>query len=131
MPSMNASLADLSRSATAAESLEELARPLLEMLHAATGLESTYLTSVDLAAGEQHVQFALNAGSLTIPEGLTVPWNDTLCKRALDEGTLFCNDVAERWSDSEAATALGIKTYASAPVRTSDGLLVGTLCASG
>src|SRR5579862_4412685 len=99
MPSMNASLAELSRSVTAANSLEELARPLLEMLHAATGLESTYLTSIDLAAGEQHIQFALNAGSMKVPEGLTVPWSDTLCKRALDEGTTFCSDVPGRWGD--------------------------------
>ena len=43
---MNASLADLSRSATSATTLEELARPLLKLLHAATGLESAYLTSI-------------------------------------------------------------------------------------
>ncbi len=128
---MNTSLADLSRSVNAASSLEELARPLLAILHEATGLESTYLTSIDQDAGEQHVQFALNEGAMQIPEGLTVPWNDTLCKRALDEGKPVCSDVAQSWGDSEAAKALGIKTYASAPIRTSDGLLVGTLCAAG
>lgn len=128
---MTDSLADLSRSATSANNLEELARPLLKLLHAATGLESTYLTSIDLAAGEQHVQFALNSGAMTIPEGLTVPWGDTLCKRALDEDTPICSDVPERWGDSQAAKALGIRTYASAPVRTSDGQVVGTLCAAG
>lgn len=128
---MNTSLADLSRSVTGANNLEELTRPLLEMLHLATGLESTYLTSIDHDADEQHVQFTLNRGSMKIPEGLTVPWSDTLCKRALDEGTPFCSDVAERWGDSQAAKALGIKTYASAPVRTSSGLVVGTLCAAG
>ena len=128
---MNASLADLSRSATSATTLEELARPLLKLLHAATGLESAYLTSIDLAAGEQHVQFALNSGAMTIPEGLTVPWADTLCKRALDEGTPVCNDVPGRWGDSQAAQALGIRTYASSPVRTSSGQVVGTLCAAG
>ncbi|MDM0026076.1 GGDEF domain-containing protein [Variovorax saccharolyticus] len=130
-PTSNPSLADLSRSVSGANSLEELARPLLEMLHVATGLESTYLTSIDLKAGEQQVQFTLNRGAMSIPEGLTVPWGDTLCKRALDEEKSFCNDVAESWGDSDAARALGIKTYASAPVRTSDGLLVGTLCAAG
>lgn len=128
---MNTSLADLSRSVTSASNLEELTRPLLEMLHLATGLESTYLTSIDPEAGEQLVQFALNRGSMKIPEGLTVPWSETLCKRALDEGKFFCNDVAERWGDSEAAKALGIKTYASCPVRTNGGRLVGTLCAAG
>lgn len=124
-------LADLSRSATRAVNLEDLARPLLEMLHTATGLESTYLTTIDLARSEQHVKYAMNTGLMQIPEGLTVPWADTLCKRALEDGISFCNDVAERWGDSGAAKALGIKTYASAQVRTSDGVLVGTLCAAG
>ena len=128
---MSPSLAELSRSISVASSLEELARPLLAMLHEATGLESTYLTSIDQVAGEQHVQFALNGGAMQIPEGLTVPWNDTLCKRAIDEGKPICSNVAQSWGDSAAAKALGIKTYASAPIRTSDGLLVGTLCAAG
>lgn len=127
---MNASLTDLSRSVVTAQSLEALARPLLDMLRAATGLESVYLTSVNLAAGEQQVQFALNAGALDIPEGLTVPWSDTLCKRALDEHTTVCQDVPARWGDCAAAQALGLKTYASAPVCTSGGTLVGTLCAA-
>lgn len=125
-----ASPAELSFSVIAASTLEELARPLLRLLHLATGLESTYLTSIDLMASEQHVQFALNKGDMQIPEGLTVPWADTLCKRALDEGRAVCQDVADIWGDSDAARALGIKTYASAPIRTSDGVLVGTLCAA-
>jgi len=128
---MNASLAQLSQDVSTATSLEALTRPLLEMLHAATGLESTYLTSIDLDGGSQRIQFASNRGELDIPEGLSVPWSDTLCKRALDEGRGFCDDVAAAWADSEAAAALGIKTYASAAVRTSSGLLVGTLCAAG
>lgn len=125
---MNTPLADLSRSVSNAESLVELTRPLLEMLRVLTGLESTYLTSIDLEAGEQHVQFSLNSGAMQIPEGLTVPWSDTLCKRALEDGTPICSDVDHRWDDSGAAKALGIKTYASAPIRTRGGVLVGTLC---
>ena len=112
-------LADLSRSVVEAGSLIELARPLLEMLRVSTGLESTYLTSIDLEAGEQHVQFALNGGAMQIPQGLTVPWGETLCKRALDEGTPFCDNVEVRWGDSTAAKALGIKpmrVHQSAPV---------------
>ena len=69
-----------------AKSVEELARPLLDMLGAITGLESTYLTSIDLQAGIQHVRYARNEGGMQIPEGMDVPWADTLCKRALDEG---------------------------------------------
>lgn len=118
----------LSESYAAARSTEELTRPLLEMLSEVTGLESTYLTSIDLERNVQHVCFARNAGDMTIPEGLTVPWGDTLCKRALDEGRMFTDQVGDCWGDSEAARALGIQTYLSTPVRSGSGALLGTLC---
>src|SRR4249919_3225449 len=95
----------------AARTLEELARPLLEMLQAVTWLESTYLTTIDEVGGVQHVLFANNSSQMQIPEGLSVPWGDTLCKRALDEGRAYTDDVAECWRDSGAARELGIQTY--------------------
>lgn len=127
---MDPILAGLSNSLPQARSIEQLTRPLLDMLGSVTGLESTYLTSIDLKADVQHVRFARNAGQLQIPEGLSVPWSDTLCKRALDEGRMCTSDVSRSWPDSEAARQLGIQTYVSAPVRTDDGILLGTLCAA-
>ena len=123
-------LAELSSTLPAAKSVEQLTRPLLDMLGAVTGLESTYLTSIDLKADQQHIRYARNAGDLQIPEGLSVPWDDTLCKRALDEGRMCTSDVAQCWPDSDAARQLGIQTYVSAPVRSDDGFLFGTLCAA-
>lgn len=120
----------LAKTVHQAEDLEQLARPLLEMLGSVTGMESTYLTTIDVANGVQHVEFALNASQLQIPEGLDVPWSDTLCKRALDEGRMHTDNVAECWADSEAARSLGIRTYVSSPVKTQDGRLLGTLCAA-
>lgn len=127
---MEAMLNRLADSVSAARDLETLTRPLLELLETVTGMESTYLTSIDLDAGEQHVELARNTKTLQIPEGLTVPWGDTLCKRALDEGRPYTDDVADCWGDSGAARELGIKTYLSQPVRTLDGSLYGTLCAA-
>ncbi|WP_233523566.1 sensor domain-containing diguanylate cyclase [Dyella solisilvae] len=120
----------LAESVTRARSLEELVRPLLELLQAATGLESTYLTTIDMDAGVQHILFARNTRQLQIPEGLAVPWEGTLCKRALEEGRPYTDDVAQCWADSAPARALGIATYASTPVRMDDGSLYGTLCAA-
>ncbi len=120
----------IARSLSKAKSLEELTRPLLELLAEVSGLESTYLTQVDLAKGIQHVRFARSRDPLTIPEGLQVDWGDTLCKRALEEHQRYVQNVPERWSDSAAARQLGIRTYASMPVRTADGALYGTLCAA-
>ncbi|SDT30353.1 GGDEF domain-containing protein [Microterricola viridarii] len=127
---MDTVLDQLSRTVTAAKTLEDLARPMLEMLEVATGLESTYLTTVDLEAGVQSILFARNVREMQIPEGLSVPWADTLCKRALDEDSFYTSDVPTRWGDSEAAAALNIHTYVSTPIVTESGGLYGTLCAA-
>lgn len=127
---MDPILAQLSTSLPAAKSIEQLTRPLLDMLGSVTGLESTYLTAIDLARDVQQVRYARNAGRMNIPEGLTVPWSDTLCKRALDDERMATNEVADCWGDAEAARRLGIQTYMSAPVRGNDGELLGTLCAA-
>ncbi len=129
---MPALFEQLAQSLTRAHTLEELTRPLLELLQDVTGLELAYLTTIDLQAGRQQVLYARNtrAQALEIPEGVSVPWHDTLCKRALDEGRPQTDDVAGCWGDSQAAQALGIQTYASAPVRLSGDRLYGTLCAA-
>lgn len=127
---MSQLLAHLSESVTTARSVEDLTRPLLEMLEAVTGLESTYLTSIDEAQGVQHVLYARNSGAMRIPEGLSVPWSDSLCKRARDEGISYTDQVPTLWPDSQAARALGIQTYTSTPVLTGNGEVFGTLCAA-
>jgi len=113
-----------------AQTLEQLTRPLLTLLSQVAGMESTYLTTIDTAEGIQRVEFARNVGEMVIPEGLVVPWTDTLCKRALDENRMYSDNVADVWGDSEAAAALGIRTYVSAPIRSQDGQVLGTLCAA-
>ncbi|WP_341674759.1 sensor domain-containing diguanylate cyclase [Niveibacterium sp. SC-1] len=118
----------LSGTLVTARNLEELTRPLLELVETITGLESTYLTMIDEARGVQNILYSRNVSSMTIPEGLSVPWNDTLCKRALDCGRPYTCDADIEWSDSDAARALGIVTYLSAPVRMGGNELYGTLC---
>lgn len=98
------------------------------MLEAVSGLESTYLTLIDAPRGVQQILFARNVKTLQIPEGLSVNWDDTLCKRALEENRLYTDDVPAVWGDSDAARALGIKTYLSQPVHHLDGAVYGTLC---
>ena len=112
------------------DSLENLVRPILELLEAVTGLDATYLTMIDEGAGVQRILYSRNSKALQIPEGLAVPWGDTLCKRALEEGCPYTDDVAKQWGDSEAARALGINTYLSQPICLMDGGIYGTLCAA-
>jgi diguanylate cyclase (GGDEF)-like protein len=125
---MAVTLEKLAKSVNHAHSLEELSRPILELLHRITRLESTYLTTIDEKRGLQHVLYARNVGDLTIPEGLDVAWGEALCRRALEEKQFLTQDVPARWGDSDTARALGIKTYLSTPVYTEDGALYGTLC---
>lgn len=128
---MPAQLLDqISSTLASAQTIEQLTRPLLELLELITGLESTYLTRIDLEAGVQTIIFSRNSHTMQIPEGLSVPWNDTLCKRALAEGRFYTTDVTACWGDSDAARGLGIRTYVSTPVYLGSDVLYGTLCAA-
>lgn len=113
---------------TPIEDLEEVTRPLLRALSDATGLDSTYLTRVQLNEGVQEIVFSRNDGNLVIAEGLEIDWEDTLCKRALESGLMCTSDVPEVWADAVGAQDLGIITYVSTPVYLQDGTLFGTLC---
>lgn len=122
-------LGRLSSLVAASTDVATLAPPLLEALHDVTGLGSTYLTVLHKGADSQEIRFSRNTrDGFALPEGLHVPWSDTLCKRALDEGQPCTVDVPAVWGDSEAARALGIQVYVSVPVELSDGRVWGTLC---
>lgn len=110
--------------------LESYARPLLEALREATGYDSTYLTLIEGPPASQQVLFSCNGPRFQIPEGLDVPWDQGLCKRALAEGVQSCTQVQQRWAEVTAARELGIVSYASEPIRASDGAVLGTLCAA-
>jgi len=112
----------------AAAERERLTRTLLAELQRVTGLESTYLTRIDWDEALQEVTHARNAGALEIGEGLEVDWSDSVCRRALEQGVTFTDDVAATFPDSEAGAELGLRTYASVPVRDGEGQITGTLC---
>ena len=115
-----------------AERLDSLVPALLKLLQGITGLESTYLTRVDLEQGTQTILYANNTDSshFELPEGLVVAWDDTLCKRALESNRTTSRSVSEQWGDSAAARELGIETYMSQAVRVGEGEFYGTLCAA-
>lgn len=118
----------LARSVSHAEDIETFVRPILKLVNRCSGLESVYLTVIDEDQGVQRVWFAENTSVLQINEGLSAPWDDTLCKRALAEGRYITSNVPICWGDSKIAQQLGIQTYATVPVHLFDNTLVGTLC---
>ena len=123
-------LARVSQTLATERTLETLVRQLLEMLELVTRMESTYLTRIDLEAQRQLVMYAHNSSEMQIPEGFSVPWDESLCKRAIDDNCIFCNEVGQRWRSCTAAQELGIATFFSIPVHLADGSLYGTLCAT-
>ena len=127
---MEPSLDQLSVAVSAAKTLEEMSRPLLDMLAAVTGMESAFLTTVDWKRDVLQVLYARNHGEMQISEGISAPWDDTLCRRAIGENLPFADDVDTRWADSRIGRELKIRTYLSMPVRLADGELFGTLCAA-
>ncbi|MDP5136875.1 sensor domain-containing diguanylate cyclase [Rheinheimera baltica] len=110
--------------------LELQVRALIQLLQQSTGLESAYFTRIDVDKGVQHIVYSINTGQLQLNEGLSVNWDDTLCKRAIEQQQFVTTDVSACWGDSAAAAELGINTYISAPVELSDGHLYGTVCAA-
>lgn len=108
--------------------LASVTRPLLDALQAITALESTYLTSIDWEQQTQQVVVADNRGDLLIEEGAVIPWEDTLCRRAMESDRYATDDVPGTWGDSPVARELGIRTYVSVPVILADGEVYGTIC---
>ena len=128
---MDVSLRDFARMVSAADSLEDLTRTLLVILENITGLESVYLTRIDPDRQSQKVIFANNTqpGRIDIPEGLVVPWKDTVCRRAIEDQLPVTARADEIWADLKAVQDLRIRTYMSEPMRGVGGELLGTLCA--
>ena len=123
-------LADVAEAVARAEGLEDLSRPLVDALQELTGFASAYLTVIHEDRGVQEIRYATNVrADFTVGEGLLVPWEDTVCKRALEDGVPYAR-VPEAWPDAPAGRDLGIDAYVSVPVALSDGRVWGTLCAA-
>jgi diguanylate cyclase (GGDEF)-like protein len=106
------------------EALDELLAVLTEM----TGLDSVYLTRIDLRQGIQQILAAANTGPLRIDPGVQVPWAQTLCRRALADNRRVVPDAAAAYPDADVASDLGITTYVGVEVHGPKGGLRGTLC---
>ncbi|MFC6567806.1 sensor domain-containing diguanylate cyclase [Actinoplanes utahensis] len=118
----------LAAAVAAGRDLQSLTRPLLQLLQDITGLESTFLTMVDTSADELVVAYAHNSGDLVVAEGSTSSWQESLCRRALEEGRAEVTDVPATWPGAATAQQTGITSFVSVPVRDAHDELLGTLC---
>ncbi|MGY4516877.1 sensor domain-containing diguanylate cyclase [Lysobacter sp. HA18] len=124
---MGQRLAHLAELVSSARTGEDLVRPLLRLLVHSTGMTAALLTEPDEEPGMQRIAYVHDEG-MDIPEGLRIPWTDTLCKRAFDEGRLYVQCAGTPFADLWLAREYGIRTFVSVPVRV-DGTMIGTLCA--
>ena len=109
--------------------LEAVARGVLERLAELTGLSSTYLAETRLIADEQYIVFAVNRSDLFhIPEDVTLPWSEGVCRFVVEGGPHYTNDAQKRFPSSSVARLLEIRTFVSYPVFTAEGRFFGTLC---
>ena len=109
--------------------LETVARGVLERLADLTGLSSTYLAETRLMSDEQYIVFAVNhSDQFHIPEDVTLPWSEGVCRFVVEGGPHYSNDAQKQFPSSSVARLLEIRTFVSYPVFTPEGRFFGTLC---
>ncbi len=109
------------------EAFERSSRPLLRLVQGITGLETSFITSIDWDAQTQTVALASNAGELQVAEGTTLDWADSMCRWSLLSGSEHTSDVATAYPGSTGADVLGMRSFLAVPIL-DEGRTVGTLC---
>ena len=124
---------DIARSLSGPNSFEAVTRSLLEVLTRTTGLEMAYLTRVDPERQTMEVLYTHTTGrkGVVVTEGAWMAWQDSLCKRALEDDVPYTSVADKLWPDTSVAAGLGVRTFMSHAVNDSGGRLLGTLCAVG
>lgn len=113
--------------ATGFDGFEASTRPLLDLVRELTGLETSFITSIDWDAQTQTVEFASNVGDLQVEEGSTLDWSDSMCRWALLNGTEHTSDVPTTYPGSIGGDALGMQSFLAVPIL-DEGKTLGTLC---
>jgi hypothetical protein len=109
--------------------VRDLVCGLLVELQRLTGLDSVYLTRVDWDRAEQEIVCSRNCGPTSAPEGLVLPWPNTLSHSALS-GTPDSTALHVQPPQSGVTPPLGHQILISVPVLLHDGSMFGTLCAA-
>ena len=76
--------------ATHLAELEQVARPLLQLIQHITGMETSFITAIDWENQQQDVLFSLNTGEMQLAEDSRVDWGDSMCR------SMFLAGLAQR-----------------------------------
>ncbi len=102
---------------------------MLAHLRVALDVEVAFVTR---KIGDQYVLLTVDDGMYGLPEGLSLPWDATLCARMVaGEAPSFAPDIDDVPAYQAAAAGLGLELGAivSVPMRGDGGELLGTVCA--
>src|SRR5258708_8350695 len=113
-----------------AKSLEEVARPFIQMLHDVTGLDTMFLTEIDWQAGQEEVIYAVSGPRLKTPEGAVLAWSERICRRAMMGGPDHTANVPADYPGNAIAEAFAVQTFVTVPVITPEpgSTIFGTIC---
>ncbi len=114
-------------SAVPASPLEQAARPLLQLAQNISGMESTFVTSIDWDGLSQTVLVSRNQGALNVVEGVAVDWQDSMCRSLLLSGVVQSCSVGSEVTATPWAVANQIQTFFAVPILAGD-TPIGTVC---
>lgn len=109
------------------DAFERSTRPLLQLVRELTGLETSFITSIDWEAQTQTVVFSSNVGDLEVEEGSTIDWSDSMCRWAFLSGVEHTSDVTTTYPGSVGGDVLGMRSFLAVPIL-DEGRTLGTLC---
>jgi len=107
--------------------LEHAARPLLQLAQNISGAESTFVTSINWDALRQTILFADNDGALDVVEGVTLDWQQSMCRSLQLSGVVQSSAIGVEVAATPWAVANGIQTFFAVPILV-DGVVIGTVC---
>lgn len=110
--------------------VEDFVAFILSQLCGETGFEIAYLTVLHADTGLLEHRFTCPRPLEVLPEGLCIPWEQSICKRSRDAGIVWTADLANDLQPGYFGEQLGVKAFLSVPIRTpACHETFGTLCA--
>lgn len=92
-----------------------------------TGMESTFVTSINWDALSQTILYSKNQGALNVVEGVSMDWHDSMCRSLLLSGVVQSCLVGTEVTATSWAVANRIQTFFAVPILMGD-TPIGTAC---
>jgi diguanylate cyclase len=107
--------------------LEQAARPLLLLAQNISGVESTFVTSINWDALSQTILYSTNTSDLDVVEGVVLDWHDSMCRSLRLSGVEHSCSIGVEVAGTPWAMANGIQTFFAVPILVDD-VTIGTVC---